>query len=284
MNNTTHIVKEFIPPVCLRLLRACRGCNGDGKAPFVGNFSSWEEASAKSVGYDSELIVNKVKDAVLKVKSGQAGYERDSVIFDKIIYSFPVLAGLLLAALAKRGSLSVIDFGGSLGSSYFQCRGFLKDLKKLLWSVVEQPQFVDCGKKFLEDDELKFYYTIEECIACEEPDVILLSSVIQYLSSPNCFINDVIGRGFDYIIIDRTPFLRGCRIVPRLSPDLLTIQIVPPSIYDASYPAWFFDEDKFLGHFRGRYKVLADFDSFESWRTVNFTAQNRGYIFEKIRE
>ena len=287
MNNTTYIVKEFIPPIFLRALHSIRNNNGKicgRKAPFVGNFAFWEQACGQSTGYDSELIVNKVKDAILKVKSGQAAYERDSVIFDRIIYSFPVLAGLLRVALAKRGFLSVMDFGGSLGSSYFQCRGFLKELKKLVWSVVEQPRFVDCGKEFLEDDELKFYYTIDECKNHQNPDVILLSSVIQYLSTPHCFIDDILRQDFNYIIIDRTPFIRECKIVPKLSPDLLTVQIVPPSIYDASYPAWFFDEGKFLSHFRGRYKMLADFDSFESWKLAHFSAQNKGYIFERAYE
>lgn len=287
MSKTVHIIKEFIPPIFLSLLRASGNYNGkisDRKAPFVGNFASWEQACDQSSGYDSELIVNKVKDAILKVKEGEAVYERDSVIFDRVKYSFPVLAGLLRVALAKQGSLSVVDFGGSLGSSYFQCRGFLKELKKLVWSVVEQPRFVDCGKEFLEDDELKFYYTIDECKTHEYPDVILLSSVIQYLSAPHSFIDDILQQGFDYIIIDRTPFLRGRKIVPKLSPDLLTIQIVPPCIYDASYPAWFFDEGKFLSHFRGRYKMLADFDSFESWKLAHFRAQNKGYIFERVLE
>ena len=288
MNNATHIVKEFIPPICLKALHATWGLNSKifkkQQEPFVGNLASWEEARKQSSGYDSEVIVQKVRNAILKVKAGEAAYERDSVIFDRIIYSFPVLAGLLRVALAKRGFLSVMDFGGSLGSSYFQYRGFLKELKKLVWSVVEQPRFVDCGKAFLEDDELKFYYTTDECKNHQKPDVILLSGVIQYLSTPHCFIDDILRQDFDYIIIDRTSFIRECKIVPKLSPDLLTVQIVPPSIYDASYPAWFFDEDKFLSHFRGRYKMIADFDSFESWKLAHFSAQNRGYIFERVRE
>ena len=52
-----------------------------------------------------------------KVKNGETVYERDSVIFDQIEYSWPVLTGLMCAAAQNSGCLKVLDFGCSLGSS-----------------------------------------------------------------------------------------------------------------------------------------------------------------------
>lgn len=98
---------------------------------------------------------------MLKVKNGEAVYKRDSVLLDKIHCSFPVLAGLLATVFANKGNLSVLDFGGSLASSYYQCRGFLSDLKSLRRSIVEQPKFLECGKELFESEELKFYYDID---------------------------------------------------------------------------------------------------------------------------
>ena len=72
------------------------------------------------------------------MKRGEAVYERDSVIFDHIEYSFPVLCGLLRAAVEDDGKLNVLDFGGSLGSSYYQKKGFLAVCKHLRWSIIEQ--------------------------------------------------------------------------------------------------------------------------------------------------
>lgn len=40
---------------------------------------------------------------MLKIASREAAYERDSVLFDKVQYSFPVLGGLLRAAIANGG-------------------------------------------------------------------------------------------------------------------------------------------------------------------------------------
>jgi hypothetical protein len=54
------------------------------KGMWQGDFQSWNEAQSKTTGYDSEIILEKCKNALLKVKSGEAVYERDSVLFDSI--------------------------------------------------------------------------------------------------------------------------------------------------------------------------------------------------------
>jgi putative methyltransferase (TIGR04325 family) len=278
-----NILRALIPPILLRVLGSVRksGVNTNGATLFEGNFASYDEARSHSTGYDAEVIVTRVRDAMLKVKAGEAVCERDGVVFDRMMCSFPVVAGLLNMALARQGSLSVLDFGGSLGTSYFQYHSFLGEVKQMRWSVVEQPQFVDCGRELFEDAALKFYYDIDECLVSEMPDVILLSGVIQYLSDPHMFLGSIIDRGFECIILDRTPFIQTCSIVPKLSPDLLTVQFVPPSVYDASIPTWFFDETNFLRHFAMHYELLASFDSFESVNMDWVKTQSKGYIFRK---
>jgi len=72
----------------------------------------------------------------------------------------------MYAAAKSEGVLKVLDFGGSLGSTYFQNRKFLDSLKDVVWCVVEQKHFVDVGKVDFEDSRLKFYYDIESCRCC----------------------------------------------------------------------------------------------------------------------
>ena len=97
------------------------------------------ELVGEPTGYDGPAILAKTREAGLKVKRGEAAYERDSVLFDQVEHSFPLLAGLLRAALSQQGELVVLDFGGALGSTYLQCREFLTPLKRLVWCIVEQP-------------------------------------------------------------------------------------------------------------------------------------------------
>ena len=53
---------------------------------------------------------------------------------DVMEYQFPLLSGLLYAA-ARDGGLSVVDFGGALGSTYFQCRDFLCGVKDFVGAL-----------------------------------------------------------------------------------------------------------------------------------------------------
>jgi putative methyltransferase (TIGR04325 family) len=243
------IVEEWLPPVFLRWYRAYVHPYG-----YFGSYDSWEAVLQKTTGYDSEVILNKVKKAMLQVKEGRAVYERDSVLFDKTQYSWPLLAGLLRIAALNKNRLSVLDFGGALGSSYYQNKVFLSDLAELRWSVVDQEPFVRCGKEYFTTNHLKFYYDIETSRNYENPDVIILSGVLQYLKHPYQFIDSMLEGRFDHIIVDRTSFLLS-------DEDRLTLQKVCPKIYNASYPAWFLSINKFKQIFRREYNLLIEFET-----------------------
>jgi putative methyltransferase (TIGR04325 family) len=265
-----QILKGFTPPIAHDLFHILSGrVNG-----FSGNYQTWDEARRASDGYDSEVILDKVKEALLKVKKGEAVYERDSVLFNDVEYSWPLLAGLLWVASRNKNRLNLVDFGGSLGSTYYQNIKLLTQLDELKWSIVEQENYVECGKQSFENDCLKFYYDLEECIVERHPDTILFSSVIQYLEKPYELLADAVGRGFTFLIFDRTSFLEK-------GDDRITVQKVPPEIYPASYPAWFFNRGKFLSFFSGTYDLITEFDSFESFRLEDQTFQNKGFIFVK---
>lgn len=260
------VIKKFLPPIVLDLFKKSK------KFGFFGNFQSWPEAFQNSSGYDTPVILEKVKNSLLQVKSGQAIYERDSVLFDKIQYSWPVLTALLWISSKTSGSLNLIDFGGSLGSSYFQNIGFLNHLKDLRWNVVEQEDFIKYGKKYFEDEHLKFYEKIEDCLKDQNPSTILISGTIQYLEKPYYFLELIMSSNFEYIIFDRTTFLEN--------EDRLTLQKVRPGIYEASYPAWFLNHSRFLEILSKKYRLVADFDSLADKIDLgDKIAFEKGFIF-----
>ena len=248
------------------------------KYGWFGDYPSWEEANKDSTGYDSDLILEKVKSSLLKVKNGEAIYERDSVLFNKVEYSWPLLTALLWITNQNKGKLNLIDFGGSLGSTYYQNRFFLKDVSELHWNIVEQKNFIECGKHYFEDDHLKFYFTLEECVAHKNPDTIILSSVLQYIESPYELLDKIVGLNFTYIIFDITSFLEHGK-------DRITVQKVPPHIYNASYPVWVFEKEKFLKFFEGKYELIAEFEAYvgkEYYIGNNVKAGDKGFIFRRI--
>ncbi|NMC31922.1 MAG: methyltransferase, TIGR04325 family [Veillonellaceae bacterium] len=219
---------------------------------FWGDYHTWNDAVQNSSGYDSGIVFDKVKESLLKVKNGEAAYERDTVLFHKIQYSWPLLASLLWIASRNNSRLKILDFGGSLGSSYFQNKGWLMHLTELSWNIVEQSHFVEYGKQCFADQHLHFFYSMDECIETEKPRTLLLSNVLGYLEKPYGFLQKVMDMDFDYIIFDRTPFLLS-------DADRLTVQVVSPDIYEASYPCWLLSVNKVLRLLMGKYEMKVDF-------------------------
>ncbi len=268
-----ELIKNIVPPGIVKLYRRMRYGRANAYGYF-GDYSTWGAALAASSGYDSDIILEKVKDALLAVKSGKAVYERDSVLFDRIEYAWPLLSMLLWIASRSGNRLNIIDFGGSLGSTYFQNRAFLSHIDGLKWNIVEQKKFVDCGIKHFQDENLKFYYDISSCSSVEKPSAILLSSVIEYIERPYLLLRSILDEGFEYIVIDRTKFYDA--------PDRITVQRVPPNIYDASYPCWIFNRKKFLAFFEAGYELVADFEALGGELEIEgIKSRHEGYVFKK---
>ena len=260
-------IKDFLPPKLIKLLKGIPAINPGPH--WSGDFISWEEALKKSTGYDAAVIVEKVKSSLLKVKNGEAVYERDSVLFDEIQYTWPVLTGLLWV-YAQQNRLDLIDFGGSLGSTYYQNRKFLAGLDNLRWSIIEQKTFTDVGIESFQTEQLKFYYSIESCLKENKPNCVLLSSVLPYISEPYGLLAELFLYNFDYIILDKMPFIDGGR-------DRITLQKTPSTIYPASYPAWFLSESKFRKFIESKYVVVEEFMDKEE---VNIKSVYKGMILK----
>ncbi|MDI1323087.1 MAG: methyltransferase, TIGR04325 family [Algoriphagus sp.] len=250
------VLKKLIPPILIDLLNKFNSKPIEtNNISWLGPFENWEEVKKDFGGYDGVEILEKCKNSLLKVKNKEAVYERDSVLFNEIQYSWPILASLERVALENNGSLNVLDFGGSLGSSYFQNKSFLNSIKNLSWNIVEQDHFVSCGQEFFQNSELKFYKSIDLCLRENSVDVLLLSSVLQYLDKPLEFFETLKNYNFKYIIVDRTTFTGSLQ-------SKIMVQTVPDSIYSASYPCWFISDSLFKKAFSSNYINISDFDSF----------------------
>jgi putative methyltransferase (TIGR04325 family) len=264
-------LKLVIPPIVTAGYKRFKSEN----ISFKGDFKSWEEALNKSSGFQNSNIFEAVRISAMKVKEGEAVYERDSVLFNKIEYSWPVLACLQNIALSKNRMLNVIDFGGSLGTSYFQNRAFLKRLTLLKWFVVEQRHYVECGKREFENSELKFEYTIDDVVSLQKIDCIVLSGVLQCLDKPKDWLAKIKAYRFDYILLDRTSFIEYDQ--------RLMIETVPESIYHASFPCWFFNEKDLLDQFLPEYNLISDFKSADKSTTSkdNKKLYWKGFFFKR---
>jgi putative methyltransferase (TIGR04325 family) len=244
-----YLIKEFVPPI-LNTLKWY-----SFKYGWKGNYKTYEEAKAKCAGYDQEHILQKIIEGTKKVKTGDAAYERDGIIYDEVKVNINLLNALLLIAGRNNNQLTLIDFGGSLGTSYYQNIKFLDHVVNLNWCIIEQPQFVAAGKKEFENKHVKFYYSIEECLAEHpQPNLVLISSALQYMDDPYGVLKSIQKFNIPYLMLD----LVGYNDTDQ---DRITIQNVPPVFYgiEASYPCMFFDRNKLEGQIKENYDKVFDF-------------------------
>jgi putative methyltransferase (TIGR04325 family) len=219
------VLKDLCPPVLPRLVSRWR----HGRIVYRAGFADWASALAASDGYDDPAIVSRVVDATDAVLRGEAVAERDGVRLAHAPPPFHLLTPLLSAALQNDGRLTVLDVGGALGTLYRQCRPFMAGVRSLRWQVVEQPAFADIGRMRYATDELSFHGSPDEAHAVSAPDVVLLSSVLQFLPPDAALLGYLKHCTARYLVLDRTPFSSA-------PSDVLYVQDVPASIYAASYP------------------------------------------------
>jgi putative methyltransferase (TIGR04325 family) len=277
VNQLKKAAKWLLPPIVLLPFRP--GYRDSPDAPPAwhrGDYPDWASAAAVAKGYDAANILEIQRASMRRVRDGQAVYERDSVVFDKIEYFFPTLAALLLIASRNGNRLSVLDFGGALGSTYYQNRQLLSHLSALSWHVVEQPHFVSAGRAEFENEQLRFYPTIAESWAAQRPDVVLFSSVLQYLENPAEMLAEIAAAHPPYILVDRTPILDSGR-------ERIVVQTVPPSIYPASYACRLFAPGAMEAVLAPDYDAVFDFEVHIGTviQADDSLARYRGMLFQR---
>ncbi len=243
------LLRGITPPI---ILAAYRAMTAD-VVRYEGPYPGWQEAEQRAGGYDQDEIFEAVRSAAAKVRKGEAAFERDSVAFAGMELPFPLLAVLLRAAGANRGELNVLDFGGSLGSTYYRCRNFLAPAARLRWSIIEQQRFVECGRREFAEENLRFYGSVGDCLAQESPNLALLSSSLPYVQDPYRILGELDAAKIAGIVIDRTPHHDG-------SGDLVFVQQVPAPIYRASYPCRVFGSGKLAAVLDANYELVATLD------------------------
>jgi putative methyltransferase (TIGR04325 family) len=269
-------IGEWIPSGVVQFIEA----NVLGRAvTFRGPFSSWQAAESASSGYDDASILEAAARAARAVVRGDADYDRDGVTFRGCRIEPGVVACLLAAAARSGQHLSVLDFGGGLGSTYRQCLPMLRSVN-LTWAIVEQRGFVDRGRAEFETEGLRFFYRIDEAAAQGRPHVVLASGVLGYVESPYETLAELIQVSAPFLVIDRTA------VVDR-SHDILAVQHVSKSLYGkkAAYPAWCLSRSRLLAHLSGRYRLVAEFGALDScYRVAGSLVTPSGFFFERTSQ
>ena len=241
---------------------------------FVGVYESFESALSNSKGYSDEIIFEKLKKSALKFLKGNYSFERDTVLFKKNEYNHPILQSLILTKKNDK-EINICDYGGSLGSLYFQNNSAIK--MKIKWSVIDLKNVVLFGKTNMTTDSLNFFHSVKKMYKVRSPNTLLMSGFIQYVNNPFIKVLSIIRDGrFDYIILDRVYFLSDSNLKTFIS-----IQYASPKIYDSSYPCYLFNYKSFVNEFyKLNFEKISEWDSFD--QTMGISNYSKGFVFKKI--
>lgn len=241
---------------------------------YFGDYRSWQGAYDECKGYEDEVILSTVIEAVDKVVKGEAAWERDGYLFYEQKYVYCICAGILKCAVQnKNRGVRILDIGGALGSTYLQNRSYLSDVKNLEYVVAEQNHFAEYGHQNLEDGTLSFIRCTDHWEEQEKFDIILLSASLQYISQYEEIISKIVTAQPRYIILDRIIVGDRMRICK---------EDVPEYIYKSSYPIWIFTEDQIKDFFKPHYRMIErDISSVpENLYFKDGRANSRYYVFE----
>jgi putative methyltransferase (TIGR04325 family) len=261
------MLRKLLPPLLYNKLVAMKPYG------YQGDYPDWASAEAASSGYKSDEIKARLITAALAIKSGEARYERDSVLFSDHNLVYPV-ATALLHVCGQGAETNICDFGGGLGGYYFQHKRLLPEKHHWIWQVAELPATNAIGNSHLADEKLKFGEY--KAPLSPENSLLILGCVLPYLDDPYAYLDRFYADGHQWVLVDKHPVLVNAE------KDRLTIQKVSPKIYPASYPAWFFSESKWNKWWQARYELVFQYhcDDYSNLTGSQFS----GYFLKRKKE
>lgn len=240
---------------------------------YKGPFDNWNDAKSFSSGWSDKKILEKVYKSLIKSFDMKGVYERDGELVNDLKYPENII-NFLNSNLNENGQ--IIDFGGSLGSLYFQIRSKLL-FKNIKWSVLEQSNYVELGKRKIKNKELDFFNNVDET-QVNNNTILIFSSVLQYLENPEKVINLFLNTKFiEHVVVDRV-------ILSNSKENKIYIQKNPKKYFNTSYPIIIFSEKIFLNYFKKMKIVIKD----KSYVGENFELDNAklyycNIIFSRVK-
>jgi len=245
------LVKVALPVFILEKIQARKN-----PIKYKYGYRSWSDAKIASNGYSENSILEKISFETSKMLSRNSGWVRDGYYFNDVQLNYEILSILALQG-SESHSVRVVDFGGGLGTTYFQNREVLERFGiRVCWNIIEQPHFVKEGKSILDSiTNLHFFETLEGA-SIASTDLVIFSSVLEYLEDPYFFLAEIMHldskpRG---IVIDRSP-------IDLFSSEKFIVQSVDDSIHAAKLPLQILSQERIVEILSADYELFTDWVS-----------------------
>jgi putative methyltransferase (TIGR04325 family) len=231
---------------------------------------SWNTAVAKSVGYESTSVVGPVVEATRQLRD-----EWQDAVLATSRYQ-QVATGMLYciaqSALKPSQTIRVLDFGGGGADYFYQFQKFAPHFN-FDWTVLETPALAKAMQRELGQDHanVRWVDSFEKTI--ETYDVILCSSVLQYLEKPFEVLAELVKKS-QFLILNRIPLVDTAE-------HFVAVQRIVTKRKRGSYPAHFFSESKFVQDLSQYGSIPMRWMVPEDQPVINWRAQpNQGLVLQ----
>lgn len=204
---------DFVPPILLRWVFSRPDPYG-----FFGDYRDWASAAAESRPYDLDV------DVTARFLNETRKGLRETGLNAAVV---------LVALLAQGGSANVLDFGGGLGVGYFRILPIVPTAIAS-WRVIEKAHVVEHGKRHFGDDKLSFWRSLPEATEGWRPDIVIASSVLEYLPDRYDALATLARLNPGKIVIDRSPIGESERFMIQRVPARNGGYVVPCAVLSRS--------------------------------------------------
>jgi putative methyltransferase (TIGR04325 family) len=233
-------------------------------------YTNWQTAEKACDKYDEAAVLKTFTDAALAIGNGDGIYDRDGRVYRSFSENIHLVAALRHVSNTE-GQFKVLDFGGALGSMYRQHRWSLDRFGDFTWCVVDQEKFVETGKRLFTSNKLKFEPTIPQAVAAYQPNIAIISNVLQRVEHPFDVVNELAQSNITYLFIDRTPIITSHN-------NQVTLGTLPAVSDDKCFPAWHFSEVAFKLALQKKYRIINEFNA----ESKEGNVRHVGFFCEKI--
>ncbi len=239
-------------------------------APIIGFriAKNWESAVSGSSGYQSPQTINTIEGSDPVVDEDTTKHNFLGSRYFQVASA--ILSGLNLEKLESDTTIRVLDIGGGLGEYFFLLHDNLPNLK-FEWLILETPALCQLAKtKHANSPGVSWTDALND--SNQTFDIVLLSSVIQYVEKPFDLIETAMQKA-PLLILNRLPLsTHAHNLVCIQRPGLLETK--------GSYPVHILSERLFMSYLSARGRIMSRWQVPEDVAVVRFRKIiNQGLTF-----
>jgi putative methyltransferase (TIGR04325 family) len=205
-------IKLFLPPILIRLIRLIRFSKSKPNLLYAP--AGWDTALKNSSGWNSSQAVGIEKQRwelyckALKSPGPLAfmhEHDKPTELRDGYHHRNITFAYVLALAALKKEKISILDYGGSLGHTYYYAKAVLPDYINIDFHCKEVPLLVKVAKQLNPNIE---WYSDDSCLN-KKYDLVIVNGILQYTKDYRDLLQKIVNCVDGYLFLGHLPLVNN---------------------------------------------------------------------------